>query len=298
MGGSPLALLLLTILNVNVAAEMPTAEGLHWVAEGGVTAAQRDGMLELKGGHGWLRLNSVFSDFLLECDVQLPTDSSSASISIRSLPGYDRRESPFLGYHLRLSNTDDFGRVDFVDVHGVRSGSEVKPIRRPRDDWQHVRIEAHLDVLRITLNDGPPITFERLDEFAGYVAVHAAKGRAVFRNMLITRMPRPWGVDRQPAGAIPSSVAAGVKSPTLKREAKPFYPKEPQDAGIEGTVRLEAIVMPDGSVGDVRIIAAKHPDLDEAAIATVRKWQFIAGEKDGKAVPVLVLIEISFTRTH
>jgi TonB family protein len=293
MGRLPLALLLLTVLNVNLAAQMPAGEALHWVAEGGVTAAQRDGMLELKGGHGWLRLNSVFSDFILECDVQLPTDSSSASISIRSRPGYNRSDYPFPGYHLLLSNTDDFGRVDFVDVQAARSGPEVKTIRRPRDDWQHVRIEANLDVLRITLNGGPPMTLERLDEFAGYVAVRATKGRAAFRNMRVTRMPRP---DFQPGAAIPSTTAAGLKSPTLKREATPFYPKEPQNAGIEGIVRLEAIVQQDGSVGDVRVTRARHPDLDEAAIAAVRKWQFIAGEKDGQPVPMLVLIELSFTR--
>jgi TonB family protein len=290
-----LAPILLMLLNVNVAAQMPAGKALQWVAEGGVTAAQRDGMLELTAGRGWIRVNSVFSDFVFECDVQLPTNSSSASISIRSRPGYDRNDYPFLGYHLLLSNSDDFGRVDFVDVKAVRARPAVKPIRRPSDDWQRVRIEANLDVLRITLNDGPPITFERLDEFAGYVAVRAAKGRAAFRNMRITRIARP---DYQPAAATPRETTPGIKQPKLKREVEPFYPKEPHDAGIQGEVHLEAIVRPDGSVGDVRVVAAKHPDLDEAAIAAVRKWQFIAGEKDGQAVPVLIKIEMTFTLTR
>jgi protein TonB len=68
-------------------------------------------------------------------------------------------------------------------------------------------------------------------------------------------------------------------------------------AKIQGVVTLEAVVMPDGSVGNVQIIRSLDPTfgLDEEAKKTVRKWRFSPGSRLGQPVAVLVEIEMTFT---
>jgi periplasmic protein TonB len=89
----------------------------------------------------------------------------------------------------------------------------------------------------------------------------------------------------------------GVISPRLLREVKPGYTGEAMRAKIQGVVLMEAVVMPDGSIGNVRITRSLDPTfgLDQEAIKTVRKWQFAPGTRFGQPVPVLVEIEMTFT---
>jgi len=87
----------------------------------------------------------------------------------------------------------------------------------------------------------------------------------------------------------------GVTSPRLLMEVKPGYTAEAMRAGISGMVRMACVVLLDGTVGDVKVIEALDAGLDEEAVKTLKKWRFEPGQKDGKAVPVLVEVEMTFT---
>ena len=73
-------------------------------------------------------------------------------------------------------------------------------------------------------------------------------------------------------------------SPVVIREVKPNYTGEAMRARIQGMVTMEAVVMPDGSVGNVHIIKSLDNvfGLDQEAIATVKKWRFKPGMLLGK----------------
>jgi TonB family protein len=90
---------------------------------------------------------------------------------------------------------------------------------------------------------------------------------------------------------------SGIVSPKILTEVKPQYTADAMRAKIQGTVWLEAVVMPDGSVGNVQITRSLDPTfgLDQEAIRTVKKWRFIPGTRQGQPVPVLVEIEMTFT---
>lgn len=90
-------------------------------------------------------------------------------------------------------------------------------------------------------------------------------------------------------------IGNGVKSPMLIREVKPNYTKAAMDRKVQGTVEMDAIVLKDGSVGDVTIKRSLDDDLDQEAIKATKQWKFKPGTKDGKAVNVQVQIELSFT---
>ena len=88
----------------------------------------------------------------------------------------------------------------------------------------------------------------------------------------------------------------GVTAPKVIYEAKPRYTAEAMRARLEGTVEVQAVVEASGEVGDVRVVRSldKEYGLDDRAVQAVKEWRFKPGTKDGKAVPVLVKIELTF----
>ena len=87
----------------------------------------------------------------------------------------------------------------------------------------------------------------------------------------------------------------GVSEPILVKEVKPQYTADAMRAKAQGAVTLECVVQPDGAVGEVRVTNALDPGLDQEAIKAVKQWRFEPGTKDGKPVPVLISLEMTFT---
>jgi len=90
---------------------------------------------------------------------------------------------------------------------------------------------------------------------------------------------------------------AGITLPTVLREVKPAYTADAMRAKVQGSVWLECIVMPDGSVGDVKVTRSLDPifGLDQEAIKAAKQWRFRPGMRQGEPVPVIITIELTFT---
>jgi len=89
----------------------------------------------------------------------------------------------------------------------------------------------------------------------------------------------------------------GVTLPRVLHEERPQYTSDAMRAKVQGTVLLECVVRPDGSVGDVQVIRSLDPTfgLDQQAVTAARKWRFVPGTRLGEPVPVLITIELTFT---
>jgi protein TonB len=89
----------------------------------------------------------------------------------------------------------------------------------------------------------------------------------------------------------------GVETPRLLREVKPQYTAQAMRAKVQGTVLLECVVQPDGSVGNIKVVRSLDATfgLDQEALKAARQWQFAPGTRFGQPVSVLVTIEIAFT---
>ena len=89
---------------------------------------------------------------------------------------------------------------------------------------------------------------------------------------------------------------SGVTTPRLLREVAPEYTAEAMRARIQGTVWLEVVVLPDGTVGNVTVTKSLDRvfGLDEQAIAAARQWRFAPGTRLGEPVAVLVSLELFF----
>ena len=89
----------------------------------------------------------------------------------------------------------------------------------------------------------------------------------------------------------------GVVSPKLTREVRPNYTQAAMDARKQGVVEAQALVLPNGTVGQVHVTKSldRTTGLDEQAVAAVKQWRFQPGTRWGQAVAVVVTIELTFT---
>ena len=92
----------------------------------------------------------------------------------------------------------------------------------------------------------------------------------------------------------PLKPGSGVSAPTIVRETKPSYTPGAMKRRVTGLVALELVVEIDGSVSNVRVARPLDPELDDAAVAALRQWQFKPGMREGKPVRVAVEVEMSF----
>ena len=95
----------------------------------------------------------------------------------------------------------------------------------------------------------------------------------------------------------PPESGGGIDWPQPVFQVKPQYTAEAMRAKLQGIVTLEVVVRIDGTVGDAKVVRSLDPifGLDQAAIAAVKAWKFKPGMRDGKPIPVLVTVEMSFT---
>ena len=89
-----------------------------------------------------------------------------------------------------------------------------------------------------------------------------------------------------PGAPVPAYEVTTMPLPQGRCEGK--YTPEAMRAAIEGTVILNVIVSETGRVRDVHVVSGLGHGLTEAAVAAVKGCRFSPGEKDGKAVAVLI----------
>ena len=92
------------------------------------------------------------------------------------------------------------------------------------------------------------------------------------------------------AMALGVGVAAGFQAPEaqgeitrrVKSKVQAVYPELARKMNITGTVKLEVVVAPNGTVKEAKVVGG-HPLLANAALDAVRKWRFepAAGETSG-----------------
>ena len=90
---------------------------------------------------------------------------------------------------------------------------------------------------------------------------------------------------------------AGVTLPTVIKETQPAYTAAALAAHIQGAVFMSAVVLADGTVGDVTVTQSLDTTygLDGQAVLAAKQWLFNPGMKDGMVVAVRVTIEMTFT---
>jgi protein TonB len=75
---------------------------------------------------------------------------------------------------------------------------------------------------------------------------------------------------------------------------QPVYPEEVRAQEIEGIVKLELVVSPEGKVLSAKLLKRLHPLLDESAYNAAMAMSFSPATEDGKPVRVKIPWEFVF----
>jgi TonB family protein len=104
------------------------------------------------------------------------------------------------------------------------------------------------------------------------------------------------GADGTGGVANPLFVAgrSGLINPVALYRPEPDYSEDARKAKLQGTVLLEVVVDQNGRPQIRKVLQSLGLGLDEQAIKAVSTWRFKAGTMDGKPVPVLINVYVSF----
>jgi TonB family protein len=134
-----------------------------------------------------------------------------------------------------------------------------------------------------------------IPEPLGYKGAGLVEGPLVMEVTLLSVSEEPAAAPFPPPGAV--RPAPGITYPTVVDNVKPRYTSDAMRARIQGTVVMEGVVQPDGTMTDLRITRSLDPilGLDDEALKAARQYRFRAGTRDGTAIPVAITVEMSFT---
>jgi TonB family protein len=85
-----------------------------------------------------------------------------------------------------------------------------------------------------------------------------------------------------------------ITPPVLVWKVDPDYSDPARAAKVQGLVVLRVEIDGSGHIRDVRVDQGLGLGLDEKAMEAVRRWRFLPGTRDGKAVATWGLVEVHF----
>lgn len=105
---------------------------------------------------------------------------------------------------------------------------------------------------------------------------------------------RPVAPAPRSAAARPIRVGGNVQAAKLIHQARPDYPAQARQAGIQGTVLLRAVIDREGAVTQISVVDSPDPTLASAAIDAVRQWRYSSTWLNGSPVEVETRIAINY----
>ena len=102
--------------------------------------------------------------------------------------------------------------------------------------------------------------------------------------------------------------ADGLTKPVVRQSPKPTYTTEAMRAQVQGSVGVQVVVAPDGSVARARVVNVEWsgstdgttsftdatPGLVTNALNAAKGWRFSPGTLNGTPVPVMTTITLTF----
>ncbi len=122
----------------------------------------------------------------------------------------------------------------------------------------------------------------------------AKKNFRYLGRIRLSQQPAPvviTGSEKKPKTII---IDGNVQQPCLIEQVRPYYPDVAKAHGIEGLVKLQAVIGRDGRIRDLKLISG-HSWLVEAAMDAVRKWRYQPTLLEGEPVEVSTTIAVVFT---
>lgn len=170
---------------------------------------------------------------------------------------------------------------------GLERGQEIDQAALARIRKIVREFDSHLDVAT-----------EPVPGQEGSIGLHIFLPPSGTMEKAVRVTPR-GGVPGGVVGGVPASpqrirVGANVQAAKLLRSAEPLYPALAKQARIQGVVRLQVVVGPEGRVSSMQLQGG-HPLLAPAAMEAVRQYEYAPTLLNGKPVEVVTTVDVNFT---
>ena len=239
--------------------------------------------------------NRTFHDFELRFDTRALDNSTDA---VLALFGWDwQKDTPIsaLGVPLLHAALAQPNKVDFASL--TLNVTAVEKALKPNEEWQSYEVVRGDYALTVRLNTH--VIAEQYVSPAqdGWIGVQTSRGRIALRNIRVASLPNRTAGQLAPDFPGAYRPGNGVKLPQLVTEVRPAYTSDAMRAKIQGSAAVECVVQTDGSVGEARIVRSLDPrfGLDAEALKAAKRWRFRPGTKDDNPVPVVIVIQLSFS---
>jgi TonB family protein len=225
----------------------------------------------------------------LLCAIALPIAAASQAASAPSGMVVDPMDRPLADAVVRLSaianneqayetRTDANGAFKF---NAVTPGDYMLSIRYPGFSSSRQRVQLRAGEFTFTLKAQVGTLQETISVRAGGTGSTAT-----------SRSEQSAPVPEAPSC---SATGAGELTPPMKiRDVRPRYKQAWVDAGIEGTILMQARIGRDGYVRSVNALSPTNPELEDEAVAAVSQWRFSPTYLNCSPIEVEMYVTVSF----
>jgi protein TonB len=88
-------------------------------------------------------------------------------------------------------------------------------------------------------------------------------------------------------------VGGSQQQKKLVKKVTPKYPPEAKAKGIQGTVKLEAVIDREGAVADLKVLGGPE-ELVPPSLEAVKQWKYEPTLLNGEPVDVITEIEVNY----
>lgn len=125
----------------------------------------------------------------------------------------------------------------------------------------------------------------------------AEKNFRYLGRIRLPQEPAPVVITRSEGKPKRIITGGNVQAARLLAQPPPHYPPLAKANGIQGVVKLKAVIGKDGRIHELKLISG-HCWLVEAAVNAVRKWRYVPTLLEGEPVEVSTTIDVVFTLEH
>jgi TonB family protein len=254
------------------------------VVEGGRARDVRiqEGAIALQPGEGWLRTRRPYSDFILSFQYRLADPQGDAGVAVRTWPVRDGW--PRVGYAIPLAGAPEVQlRARKAGMEVIEPGSAIAPAD---GEWHGVTVTCAGDRVTVGLDRQHAGTY-KIAELSGAILFYARRRTLELRNITLRELQTGERIPRL-------SESPSLKEPRVLREVRPHYPRAVMRRRVQGAVSLEALILEGGAVGAIKVVESLDPVLDMEAAYALSRWRFRPATREGKPVPVVVDVELTF----
>jgi TonB family protein len=267
-----------------------------WVpqANPSVSFAEGGALMRLGRASGWVHTRRFFSEYSLRVALRLANPGTRAALLLHGLLERDLRRT---GYRVNLSENADgpdaIARITGRDVPVEELTFNPAGARATRGpgEWQQLDVLSAEGRVETRLN-GALVSAIADRRFTGLIGFEVSAGTLEVRGAEIVRRDTFLGGDFSIAAERPKGPGAPV--PKLVREVKPVYSPQAMRDIRQGEVFVDAIIDATGKVLEPRISRSLDIDLDQAAVAALRQWQFEPAVRDGRPFATVIQVQMTF----